>query len=76
MKFETYAAVQMNLFAPSYCNQAVDSSRTLELDPNYMASHFRRPDITVLCIGMISLFFPWSSECVLKDFLNTQSLFP
>jgi len=76
MKFEAYTAVQMNLFTPSSCNQAVGSSETLELDLNYMASHFRKPDITVLCIGMISLFFPQSGERLLNYFQNTQSLFP
>jgi len=76
MKFEAYTAVQMNFSTPSSCNKAVGLSETLELDLNYMASHFRRPDITILCIGTIYLLFPQSSVRVLNDFQNTQSLFP
>jgi hypothetical protein len=76
MKFEAYTAVEMNLLAPSSCNQAVGSSETLKLELNYMVSHFRRHDFTVLCTGMILLFFPQSSVRVSNDVQNTQSLFP
>ena len=76
MKFEAYTAVQTNVLTPSSCNQAVGSSETLELELNYMASYFRRPDIAVLCIVVISLFFPQNSVRVLNDFQKAQSLFP
>jgi len=55
MKFEAYTAVETNLLTPSSSNQAVGSSENLELEQNYMALHFRRRDITVLCIGMIPI---------------------
>jgi hypothetical protein len=77
VKFETCTAVQTNLLTLSSCNQAVGSSETSELELNYeyMASHFGRRDITTLCIGVIPLFFPQSSVRVLNDFQSTQSFF-
>ena len=76
MKFKTYTALQTNLLTPDSSNQAVGSSETSELELNSMASHFRRRDITLLCIGIIPLFFPQSSVRALNDFQNTHSLFP